>query len=77
MPHVNRAGVNIYYESFGSGLPLVFLHPWTTNRFIWAFQIMEFARDHRCIAVDHRGHGQSDKPDSGYALTEMAISVRA
>jgi len=77
MPHVNRAGVNIYYESFGSGLPLVFLHPWTTNRFIWAFQIMEFARDHRCIAVDHRGHGQSDKPDSGYALTEMADDVVA
>ena len=77
MPHINRNGVKVYYESFGSGTPIVFLHPWSTNRFIWAFQLMAFSRTHQCIAVDHRGHGQSDKPDGGYAITEMAADVNA
>jgi len=78
MPHVNRNGVKVYYESFGSGSPaIVFLHPWTTNRYIWAGQLPIFARNHQCILVDHRGHGQSDKPADGYAIGEMAADVLA
>ncbi len=77
MPSINRKGVNVYYESFGQGLPIVFLHPWTTNRYIWSNQLFDFARDHRCLVVDHRGHGLSDKPASGYAITESAADVAA
>ena len=77
MPTINRQGVNVYYESFGQGLPIVFLHPWTTNRYIWSNQIFEFARNHRCVVVDHRGHGLSDKPASGYAIGEMAADLAA
>lgn len=78
MPHINRNGVNVYYESLGSGAPaLVFLHPWTTNRYIWAGQLAIFARNHQCIVVDHRGHGQSDKPEGGYGIGEMAADVIA
>lgn len=75
MPYVNRDGVNIYYESYGSGLPIVFLHPWSTNRYIWTFQLLEFAKTHQCIVEDHRGHGLSDKPETGYGVTEMAADV--
>jgi len=77
MPHITRNGVKVYYESMGQGPAIVFLHPWSTNRFIWTFQLMHFARTHRCIAVDHRGHGQSDKPAGGYAIAEMAADVNA
>ena len=77
MPHVNRDGVNVFYESHGSGTPIVFLHPFTTNHNIWTFQNIPFARDYRTIAVDHRGHGLSDKPASGYSIAEMAADVVA
>ena len=78
MPHITRNGVNVFYESFGSGSPaIVFLHPWTTNHYIWAFQVPAFAAKHRVIVVDHRGHGQSDKPAAGYAIGEMAADVAA
>ena len=78
MPTVNRDGVNVYYESFGSGKPaIVFLHPWSTNRYIWTNQVPAFARDYQCIVMDHRGHGMSDKPASGYAIGEMAADVVA
>ena len=77
MPHVHRDGVNVYYESYGSGTPIVFLHPFSTNGYIWCFQTFSFARDYQCITVDHRGHGRSDKPESGYAIPEMAADVAA
>ncbi|MEX2481615.1 MAG: alpha/beta hydrolase [Gammaproteobacteria bacterium] len=77
MPHVTRDGVKVYYESAGQGAAIVFLHPWSTNRYIWTFQLMHFARSHRCIALDLRGHGQSDKPAAGYAITEMAADLDA
>ena len=36
MPHITRNGVKVFYESFGQGAnTLVFLHPWTTNHYIW------------------------------------------
>ncbi len=77
MPHVERNGVKVYYETFGQGTPIVFLHPFTTNRYIWSNQIFTFARDHKVIVVDERGHGLSDKPESGYAISEMAADVVA
>ena len=78
MPTIKRDGVNIYFESFGNGKPaIVFLHPWSTNRYIWANQVPAFAREHQCIVMDHRGHGMSDKPASGYAIGEMAADVVA
>jgi 3-oxoadipate enol-lactonase len=77
MPYVERNGVKVYYESFGQGAPLVFLHPITTNRYIWANQLFAFGIDHRVILIDHRGHGISDKPAHGYAISEMAADVVA
>lgn len=78
MPTINRDGVNVYYEASGAGDPaLVFLHPWSTNRFVWTYQLPVFSQHHRCLAVDHRGHGQSDKPEGGYAIGEMAADVVA
>ena len=77
MPHVNRSGVNIYYETYGQGVPLVFLHPFSTNGYIWYFQTFSFARTNQCVVIDERGHGRSDKPPQGYAITEMAADVMA
>ncbi|MCS6924814.1 MAG: alpha/beta hydrolase [Candidatus Binatia bacterium] len=77
MPYVTRNGVNIYYETYGQGSPVVFLHPFSTNGYIWYFQIFPFARTHRCVVIDERGHGRSDKPPQGYAITEMAADVVA
>jgi pimeloyl-ACP methyl ester carboxylesterase len=77
MPYVERNGVKVYYESFGRGTPLVFLHPLSLNRYVWAGQLFSFARSHRVLVVDHRGHGLSDKPARGYAISEMAADLLA
>ncbi len=77
MPHIERDGVKVYYESYGQGTPIVFLHPFSTNGYIWAYQLFAFAQNHRCIVVDQRGHGRSDKPEKGYAIGELAADVAA
>ena len=77
MPHVERAGVEIFYESFGRGPAIVFLHPIATNRYVWVHQLFCFAVDHQVVVIDHRGHGQSGEPATGYAITEMAADVLA
>ena len=77
MSYVKRAGVNVYYETYGKGVPIVFLHPFSTNGYIWYFQTFTFAQTNQCVVIDERGHGRSDKPQQGYAIKEMAADVAA
>ncbi|HXG21770.1 MAG TPA: alpha/beta hydrolase [Methylomirabilota bacterium] len=77
MPYINRGGVSTYYETYGKGFPIVFLHPFSTNGYIWTFQTFSFARTNQCVVIDERGHGRSDKPQQGYAIKEIAADVVA
>jgi 3-oxoadipate enol-lactonase len=77
MSYAENRGVKVFYDTYGHGLPIVFLHPWTTNGYIWYFQIFPFARNNHVIVIDHRGHGRSDKPMSGYSIQEHARDVAA
>jgi pimeloyl-ACP methyl ester carboxylesterase len=77
MPFAENRGVKIYYDSYGSGTPIVFLHPWTTNGNIWYYQAFNFAVTNCCIPIDHRGMGRSDKPAGGYSIPEHASDVAA
>jgi pimeloyl-ACP methyl ester carboxylesterase len=62
MPGVSVNGVHIAYETQGTGEPVVLVHGFCGARSIWRLQAPELARSHRVIAVDLRGHGDSDKP---------------
>jgi len=62
-------GITLHYDDTGSGDPaLVFVHGWCCNRTHWRGQAPHFSRDHRVIALDQRGHGESDKPDQDYSV---------
>jgi non-heme chloroperoxidase len=39
-------------------------------------QIGQLSQEHRIIAVDHRGHGQSGKPTHGYRISRLAADLR-
>lgn len=50
------------------GRPLVFLHGFSQSWLAWQPQMgSDLADEYRLVAVDLRGHGQSDKPETGYA----------
>ena len=79
--YVERDGVKIYYEVFGTGEPTIFFLPtWSIihSRF-WKGQIPYFSRHCRVITCDGRGNGKSDRPTSieSYATTEFAKDALA
>jgi pimeloyl-ACP methyl ester carboxylesterase len=71
-----RDGVTLRYIDTGAGQPpLLFIHGWTCNRTNWRDQIPHFAKKHRVVAVDLRGHGESDKPDQDYSIAGFVDDV--
>ena len=70
-------GTTLYYETWGRGEPLLLISGLATDLRIWACQRMAFGRRFRCIALDNRGSGRSDKPDGPYSLEQMATDAIA
>jgi pimeloyl-ACP methyl ester carboxylesterase len=68
MSIVNYNGNKIWHEETGHGDPLVFLHNGGNDHRIWDHQVAHFSKSHRVIAVDHIGHGNSDRPPVNYTL---------
>jgi non-heme chloroperoxidase len=67
MPNIAvEPGVNIHYEDRGAGAPIVFIHGWGGSADAWDYQVLDLAPSYRCITVDLRGHGDSDKPWGDY-----------
>lgn len=73
MQTLNRNGVNLAYQEAGSGAPPILLvHGFCGDHTQLAPQFDYFRRNHRVIAVDRRGHGQSDKPEQVYTIEGFA-----
>lgn len=62
MPTANINGIEIAYTDEGSGTPLVFIHGYPLNRTMWDSQVKGLSSKARVIAIDLRGHGQSQAP---------------
>ena len=79
--YVERDGVKIFYELFGSGEPTVLLLPtWSIiHSRQWKMQIPYLSRHCRVITFDGRGNGRSDRPTDAeaYAETEFAADAIA
>jgi 2-succinyl-6-hydroxy-2,4-cyclohexadiene-1-carboxylate synthase len=57
------------------GAALIFLHFSGANLMMWSRAVPYFQEDYRVILVDLRGHGRSDRPESGYHMDDMARDV--
>lgn len=71
-----RNGIALAYEEAGQGAPsLVFVHGLACHRGFWTEQMKHFSRHYRVLAVDLRGHGQSDAPEERYTMQLLAEDV--
>lgn len=72
-------GTRIHYDVFGrpDGEPLVLIMGLAVDRWGWIRQRADLARRFRCIAIDNRGAGLSDKPHGQYDIFTMANDVVA
>ena len=69
-------GASIAYEVAGDGPPIVLVHGITECRRSWDPLIAPLAREHRVVAVDLRGHGESDRLPP-YDVLTMAADTHA
>lgn len=73
-------GVNIYVEDINpsGSKTIVFLHGWPLShkQFEYQFNVLP-QKGYRCIGIDWRGFGQSDKPWEGYTFDRLADDIRA
>ena len=79
MPEVEANGTRLFYQQAGDGPDVVLVHAVTSNQAIWLFSGLfdALAADHRVTSYDLRGHGQSERPPSGYTSADMADDLAA
>lgn len=71
-----RLAVHRWSEPPVPGVPVVLVHGLASNARLWDGAARALAaRGHAVTAIDLRGHGQSDKPDHGYSVGEVAGDV--
>jgi pimeloyl-ACP methyl ester carboxylesterase len=65
-------GVNLHYLEAGSGKPILMIPGWSQTAEQFKYQLSGLSDRYRMIAVDMRGHGESDKPEFGYKISRLA-----
>lgn len=85
MPFVTVSdGASIYIEDTvnpdrpnEAGKPVVFVHGWPLSHKMFEYQFMELQKNgYRCIGIDLRGFGSSDKPWTNYNYDVFADDIR-
>ncbi|WP_421378345.1 alpha/beta fold hydrolase [Bacillus salacetis] len=70
----NGIGLNVKYKK-NRGPALLFLHFSGGTNEMWNGVIPLFDKEYTIIAPDIRGHGKSDRPDTGYHIDDMANDI--
>ncbi len=65
-------GINLYYETSGSGEPVLLIAGLGDSTAIWHRQTPELSAHHHLIRLDNRGSGKSDVPAGPYTIQQMA-----
>ncbi|MGB2695503.1 MAG: alpha/beta fold hydrolase [Dehalococcoidia bacterium] len=79
MPRASVNGIELAYETYGAGPPLVLAHGLAASKEMWDGQIGPFSERYCVVVYDTRGHGESSAPpadDSGYTLDTFVEDQR-
>ncbi|TSB47230.1 alpha/beta fold hydrolase [Alkalicoccobacillus porphyridii] len=69
----------LFVEDIGpsDGETILFIHGWPLNHLCFEYQYNQLPKlGYRCIGVDLRGFGQSDKPWFGYTYDQLSDDIR-
>ncbi|MBN1052461.1 alpha/beta hydrolase [Clostridium botulinum] len=75
-----ESDVKVYVEDLNpeGKKTIVFLHGWPGSHKLFEYQFNQLPKmGYRCIGIDQRGFGQSDKPFTGYCYDRLSDDVRA
>jgi pimeloyl-ACP methyl ester carboxylesterase len=69
-------GTRLYYESAGSGHPLVLIHKFALDTRMWDYQFGAFTQHYRVVRYVMQGYGKSVPPtDERYLNTRESIGL--
>jgi len=75
---ITRDGLKIHYITVGSGRPVVFVHGLGESYLTWKPQIEFFPnKGFRILALDLRGHGESQIPPKRITMEDFARDVES
>jgi aminoacrylate hydrolase len=77
MARIQIGELSLNVEQRGQGPAFIFIPGLVGLLNAWQFQMAEFSKRYRCIAFDHRGAGDSDKPKDAYATELISRDVIA
>lgn len=75
--YMHIRGFDMYYEVYGSGKPLLFIHGNGGSISAFSNNIPVFAKNYKVIAVDSRAHGKSVDPSDSLTFEQMADDFNA
>jgi len=73
----DAGGVRIRYRVTGAGPTLLLVHATGFHGLVWEPWVPRLAERSRVITLDQRGHGDSEKPPSGYDWTGFGADILA
>ena len=73
--YIHANGVRLHAVVGGDGPALLLVHGWPENWYAWRLVMPELAKRFTVVAVDQRGVGLSDKPDTGYDTATLAADL--
>jgi len=71
MPLIKAGNINLNYETYGDGEPLLLIMGFGMSGAAW-IPALPFLNGFKCIYFDNRGTGLSDKPEGIYTIEAMA-----
>lgn len=78
MPKIKTGDIETYYEIYGEGKPLVFVHGGWANYEMWKPQIEYFSDKYTVIVYDVRGHGLTGSSSvKRYSIRLFAEDLKA
>ena len=72
MPTIKVDDINMYYEVYGEGEPVVFIAGLSMDITSSELIIGSLSKKYRVLVFDNRGAGRTDKPDIPYTIEMMA-----
>jgi pimeloyl-ACP methyl ester carboxylesterase len=70
--YIEANGLEVYYEDYGEGEPLMLIHGGTATSQSWASHLPAFTEHFEVFTPDSRGHGRTDNPTGELGYRVMA-----
>lgn len=75
MPMITLGGLQVHYEMYGQGAPVLLIHGLGSSTEDWELQVEALRGAFTVVTYDVRGHGRTAKPRGKYSVPQFAADA--